>query len=382
MRAFLLLVACFQSEAPGEVQGTEPDGDPRTAAQEVPDEGASGFRLVVPAERSAAHASARCNDGTAAGFSLRRTDSDTWVVRVDGGFFCDDVRTPCSGRARRLTTARRGPGGPLQDGAEVSVPALGLFATDPVKNPLFHEANHAALHYCSSDLWLGDGAARQATTGSEEGWWFAGRSILEADLKTLVGLGMDPTDPDTRILIVGHSAGGMGVVGNLGLLTEVLGPAVQAGRVHVVLDGAWVPPQPLATTPKANRWGPLLPECEARMASSGRDPLACVFGSEWYPHWAESGIPVLVQQSGLDTTQLKAYAVPRDGLHAWRAGARDSLTDVAWLFSGGHRYHTVTFQDRLSVGPPSDPFSKLLRDFWAGEEPRRTVFRYAESAQE
>ena len=76
MRAFLLLVACFQSEPPREVEGTEPDGDPRTAAQEVPEDDASGFRLVVPAERSAAHASARCNDGTPAGFSLRRTDSE------------------------------------------------------------------------------------------------------------------------------------------------------------------------------------------------------------------------------------------------------------------------------------------------------------------
>ena len=47
MRAFLLLVACFQSEPPREVEGTEPDGDPRTAAQEVPEDDASGFRLVV-----------------------------------------------------------------------------------------------------------------------------------------------------------------------------------------------------------------------------------------------------------------------------------------------------------------------------------------------
>lgn len=382
MLSFLLLVACYRVEPASEEVSSNPPNevDIRSDVMEQPP--VDVFRLVVPAERSPEHAAAVCNNGDRASLSLRRTDSSTWVIRVDGGYFCDDDRTPCAGRARRLTSGRRVSDGLLGDGDVVSVPSVGLFSRSQGKNPLFHGANHAAFHYCSSDLWLGASTQRQDTSGADEGWWFSGRQIFESDLRALVELGMDPANPDTQILVVGHSAGGMGVIGNLSTLRTVLGPAIADGRVKVVLDGAWVPPQPLESTPRANRWGPLEEDCEGRVTESGGDPLSCVFGPEWYPHWKDSGLPVLVQQSGLDTTQLKAYSVPRDELPVWQRGALESLGSVDWLFSGGHRYHTLTFQERLAVGPPDGLFSDLLRDFWQGEDPRRVVFRYAEPRQE
>lgn len=349
---FTLLLACLAE--PSEVDEDE----------DVP----VGTALIKPAELDPKWAGAVCNDGTPFGLSVRTGESDTWVIRVAGGYLCDDNIAPCSEREKRLTTTPK----------PMDLPDEGLFSRDPVVNPSFHAANQVELHYCSSDLWLGVQGERTETTGSPDGWFFAGRANMRAALEVLAERhGLDDASGATEVLVVGSSAGGMGVTGNLDLLQEKLGKTRERGKLKVILDGAWVPPWDLEKTPKANRWGPLLQSCERDRTEAKKDLLSCVFGPVWYPYYAKAGVPVLIQQSALDTTQLRAYKIKGKGpLGVWKENAKASFEGVDWLYSGGFRYHIVAFGPKFSAGQQEQTFREVVDAFWAGGEPQRVLFRY------
>jgi hypothetical protein len=342
-----LVMACGSSD--------EPKASPEPAVQ-----------LVQPALVDPKWQRARCNDGTPFGMAVRRTSSDVWVIKVSGGFFCDDDKTLCSGRKPRLTTAP----------SEGAIRQVGLFSTDPAENPDFHDANQVVAAYCSSDLWLGAQAVRQETTGAAEGWYFSGRLNLQAGLEVLSehqGL----IDGASKILVVGDSAGGMGVVSNVPMLQRLFPKAVRSGDLKLIADGAWVPRQPdLSATPVANRWGAMHEGCVAEQTGRGLDPRNCVFGDVWYPHVRASGIPILVQQSALDSTQAQIYAFKGAGSAAWRKKTRASLSQVEWVFSGGFGYHTVAFDTKFGAGKPGRSFQEVLGRFWRGDPPEQVFFRY------
>jgi hypothetical protein len=338
------------------------------ARQSPPD--AVPFTVVKPAERDDRWTGARCNDGTPFALEVRDQGSDTWVVQVMGGFFCEDVAVPCAERRPNLTTTL-----PRPDGSSGQVRSHGLHALSKEENPDFHAANHVRLHYCSSDLWLGASTARQPTTGSADGWFFSGRVNFQAGLEWLASNGLEPAD---RVLLVGYSAGGAGVVGNLDRVSEVLPEASAAGRVKVVLDGSWIPTWAYDKMPDADRWGEVHPACAADHRSKGLDPGACIFGPAWWPAVSTGPFPILVALSGADATQLPAFGVdaPED-LARWRANARKSLEPLPWVFSGGSRYHVLAMDEKFaSFGPPGDPLSRLVGEFWRGEAPRQVFFGY------
>ena len=87
----------------------------------------------------------------------------------------------------------------------------GIFDVDPRRNP-FAGANLVQIAYCSSDAWVGDIAAADATALATTenmagpghlGWAFRGQAIVEATLAVLAadyGLG---SQPDTKLLFGG-----------------------------------------------------------------------------------------------------------------------------------------------------------------------------------
>ncbi len=353
-------------------------GSAPEAPEQTPPDAAVAIEMVKPALRDPKWSDARCNDGTPFGLSVRRAESDTWVIKVSGGYFCEDHISPCSERKKRLTTTPTHKNEVIADGAEHLIQELGLFSRDPDKNPDFHDANQVVLWYCSSDLWLGDQTERRESSGSPDGWYFSGRRNLAAAMEILVeryGL----QDGSAKVLVAGHSAGGMGVVSNLPLFEKHLPKARAGGDLKLVIDGAWVPRQPdLVATPIANRWGPLNEACTAALEAEGTDPRNCVFGDVWYPHVRNSMIPILVQQSALDTTQAGIYKFKGPGAKAWRDRARQSLEPVEWLFSGGFAYHTVIFEPKFNAGKPGRSFQEVVGRFWRDGEPERILFRYEE----
>ncbi|MBA2322381.1 MAG: hypothetical protein H0V89_14650 [Deltaproteobacteria bacterium] len=346
------------------------DGTPDTTrcvpAGQILEEVATG---VKPAERDAARwANARCNDGTPFSYLLRRTESKTWVVVFEGGFFCDDEKVPCATRKPRLTTTL-----PVDAGSRSAMQDDGVFSRKPEVNPTFHQANLVGAQYCSSDLWTGEDTERRPTSGSPEGWFFAGRHNARALIEGVVADGLDDADPETRVLVVGHSAGGAGVVANLDTIAELLPQTVKAGRLKMVLDGSWVPPQPTdEKLPNGAKWGALHPACHADAVKAKQAPARCVYGPKWWPYVEKSGIPVLVQIAGLDATQAPIFGVKGpEALEAWKADLRASLEGVPWVFSGGKRYHTLALDPEF-VQPSTDgSFREVLTRFWEGKPPER-----------
>ncbi|MEQ1566027.1 MAG: pectin acetylesterase-family hydrolase [Myxococcota bacterium] len=344
---------------------------PAPAAPPVATERPAAGIARKPARHAAKWDDARCNDGTAFGYAIR-PGSSTWVVNLEGGYFCDDDRVPCRERARRLTTTLAAPdGGPVRVGG-----GQGVLSPDPTVNPTFSDATWVEAHYCSSDLWLGDSTERRPTTGDPRGWYFSGRRNVEVLLESLREVdGLDETRPDVKILVVGSSAGALGVVGNFDQLVAAFPRAVAERRLAVVLDGGWViPPPPGVVTPNAAKWG--APE---RGCAAAGDPRRCVYGPSWWPFVSAAGVRVLVQISGADKSQIPNFGIDSpEELAEWRGRLRGSLESsrVPWVWSSATSYHLVATEERFGQGPPGRTFREVLDRFWADAPPEQVFVDY------
>jgi hypothetical protein len=235
--------------------------------------------------------------------------------------------------------------------------------------------------YCSSDLWLGDSTDRRPTTGDPDGWYFSGRENVRVLLEALRKLqGLDDGDDATRVLVVGSSAGGAGVVGNLDQIVAALPRTAAAGRLKVVLDGSWVPDLPPdLVLPDAAKWGPVHPACDKDLRARGEEPRRCVVGQVWWPYVAATGVPVLVQISGLDQTQTPVFGIDTpEERRSWRARVRAELDALpTWVVSGGNAYHVIATQEQFAVAPEgADAFRDVLDRFWSGAPPEKVFFAY------
>ena len=116
-----------------------------------------------------------------------------------------------------------------------------------MRRSAFAGANLVYAGYCSSDAWVGNIAAQDATTlkntknvAGTNGWAFKGQRIIEATLATLsthFGFG---AMPKTRLLFGGCSAGARGAMFNLDYIGGLVPSSVQ---VHGFLDSPlWCAP--------------------------------------------------------------------------------------------------------------------------------------------
>ena len=168
---------------------------------------------------------------------------------------------------------------------------------------MFHDVNFVVAHCCSSDFWLGEDAERQASSGDPEaGLFFAGRNNIDAMLESLKTMGLDDSDPENRMLIIGASAGGVGLVGNLDAFGAASPNGVEGGRVKAIHDGAWriKPPEAHAVFLAGDKWGPSHQACEAHKTSAAEAPNDFGYNAIVWPWINRSKIPTLVQMSSQD----------------------------------------------------------------------------------
>lgn len=131
----------------------------------------------------------------------------------------------------------------------VVVHMTGIFSVNPERNPMAG-ANLVQIGYCSSDAWVGNVAAKDATTLAQtknvagtDGWAFKGQRIIEATLATLSAHFAFGAMPRTRLLFGGCSAGARGAMFNLDFVPAMVPPGVQ---VRGFLDSPlWVDVEPL-----------------------------------------------------------------------------------------------------------------------------------------
>ncbi|MEZ4338355.1 MAG: pectin acetylesterase-family hydrolase [Sandaracinaceae bacterium] len=365
------------------------------------------WELVRPAERDPRWSDARCNDGT--GFDLLyrpgAPGSRLWVIWLQGGGFGDDVAFPTAERAALLTSATA-----LDDGVRGPLPAIehGIFGSAAL-NPDFADAHMVYAHYCSSDLWSGQGTERRPVMNVDGGYYFAGRHNVRATFEILrQRYGLDDGDDGLRVLFGGESAGNIGSAQTADLAAAQLPRTTATGRLRYLGDGAWLVDPPadmpdlfLGDSPYAD--AELLDRAidywDAAPLSTCPSTLRgeCYLGRGWYPGLVSLGIPAAVATSNMDEVVLGLRGICTEscgtpgrvcydgctslddgGYEDWRASYRDDWTaeGVEWLFAWGSVEHTAALVDDRWNGPlgSPEPLRGFVADFFFDRTPPRQVF--------
>ncbi|XP_037721969.1 palmitoleoyl-protein carboxylesterase NOTUM isoform X2 [Drosophila subpulchrella] len=287
-----------------------------------------------------------CNDGTHAGFYLRKQPSSKkWIVFLEGGWHCFDVRS-CRARwmrLRHLMTSSQWP-----ETRDVG----GILSPHPEENPYWHSANHVLIPYCSSDSWSGT-RTEPDTSDRENSWRFMGALILRQVIAELIPVGLGRV-PGGELLLVGSSAGGLGVMLNLDRIRDFL---VNEKKLQVtvrgVSDSGWFldrepyTPAAVASSEAVRQgwklWQGLLPE-ECTKAHP-TEPWRCYFGYRLYPTLKT---PLFVFQWLFDEAQMRADNVgapvtPQQWnyIHEMGGALRSSLDNVSAVFAPSCIGHAV-----------------------------------------
>jgi hypothetical protein len=338
---------------PGGDGGTLP-GEPAVGCVDSATDGA----LQIPAvyeRRTVANAAARnaiCNDGSPAVYYVRRgagCGAKRWIVALEGGGSCNTV-DECRARAVALKSSKNAPD---------TMTFGGILSEDPKINPDFFSANAAFINYCSSDNWVGERPASAASDGLA----FRGHDIFQAvleDLEQSALTGATPLKDSAELLLVGSSAGGLGVLGN----ADALAARYPALRVRALADAGWVaninsfgsatqPPAPSSSefdarfvywnaTPDAS--------CAAAEKPLGRCGVAPIL----FPYLKT---PLFVHQDQSDPVQLKMLGAPKANTSPEAAtyatnfatAIRTSLAVTSGAFSPNAGDHGIVFKPEFAT---------------------------------
>ncbi|KAH8269999.1 hypothetical protein KR018_001992 [Drosophila ironensis] len=287
-----------------------------------------------------------CNDGTHAGFYLRKQPSSKkWIVFLEGGWHCFDLRS-CRARwmrLRHLMTSSQWP-----ETRDVG----GILSPHPEENPYWHNANHVLIPYCSSDSWSGT-RTEPVTQDPENSWRFMGALILRQVIAELIPVGLGRV-PGGELLLVGSSAGGLGVMLNLDRIRDFL---VNEKKLQItvrgVSDSGWFldrepyTPAAVASSEAVRQgwklWQGLLPDDCTKAHPT--EPWRCYFGYRLYPTLKT---PLFVFQWLFDEAQMRADNVgapvtPQQWnyIHEMGGALRSSLDNVSAVFAPSCIGHAV-----------------------------------------
>lgn len=305
----------------------------------------------VMEKRTVENATARnaiCNDGTPAVYYIRRGTScgaKRWVLGLEGGGSCNTL----------AECAARGPGLRGTSGAAPSKNGTGILSPDAAANPDFFTANAVYVEYCSSDNWAGHRPA-SADTGN---FAFYGKDIVAAVLEDLAKT--DGMADAQEVLLVGSSAGGLGVLAN----ADALQARLPKARVRAVDDAGWVA-DILSFAPTGSSGQPSYTEFDARFAywSAQVDASCaaaetthlgkCSIGTTIFPQLT---VPLFVHQDQRDPIQLKMLGLEAASnqaernayLNTFRAAITSSLGPVTGVFSPRAGDHGLVFSNDFNV---------------------------------
>ncbi|XP_065086521.1 palmitoleoyl-protein carboxylesterase NOTUM [Ochlerotatus camptorhynchus] len=293
-----------------------------------------------------------CNDGSQAGFYLRKSPgSRRWVVFFEGGWHCYDHKS-CRARwlkLRHLMTSAQWP-----ETRDVG----GLLSPVPSENPYWYNANHVFVPYCSSDSWSGT----KVKPETRDGLRFMGSLIVRQVIADLIPLGLGHSQ-GADLLMAGSSAGGLGVMLNLDKVRSFL-QNEKGLKVSVrgVSDSGWfLDREPYTAGAVAaseavrqgwRMWDGALPQ--ACVAEHPKEPWRCYFGHRLYNTLKA---PLFVFQWLFDEAQMRADHVgapvtPQqwDYIHDMGGALRESLNNVTAVFAPSCIGHSVlTKRDWMNI---------------------------------
>ncbi|XP_015599899.1 palmitoleoyl-protein carboxylesterase NOTUM isoform X2 [Cephus cinctus] len=281
-----------------------------------------------------------CNDGSQAGFYLRKSHgSKRWIIFLEGGLYCYD-HTSCRRRwlkLRHLMTSTQWP---------VTREVGGLLSANPEKNPFWWNANHVCVPYCTSDIWSGTRAS------PNDMFSFMGAEIVSQVVRDLIPLGLENA---SSLMLAGSSAGGTGVMLNLDHVHNLIHH--ELGLKHIAIrgisDSGWFldrapySPNDLSPTDVARKgmelWKARMPHnCAARHV---HEPWKCYFGYRLYPTLTA---PLFVFQWLFDEEQMSADNVGApvtkqqwDYIHKMGDSLRQTFENVTAVFAPSCISHVV-----------------------------------------
>ncbi|XP_055610395.1 palmitoleoyl-protein carboxylesterase NOTUM [Uranotaenia lowii] len=305
-----------------------------------------------------------CNDGSQAGFYLRKSPgSRRWVVFFEGGWHCYDHKS-CRARwlkLRHLMTSAQWP-----ETRDVG----GLLSPLPSENPYWYNANHVFVPYCSSDSWSGT----KVKPDTRDGLRFMGSLIVRQVIADLIPLGLGHSQ-GADLLMAGSSAGGLGVMLNLDKVRNFLqGEKGLKVSVRGVSDSGWFldrepyTPGAVAASEAVRQgwkmWNGALPE--SCVAEHPKEPWRCYFGHRLYNTLRS---PLFVFQWLFDEAQMRADHVgapvtPQqwDYIHDMGGALRESLNNVTAVFAPSCIGHSVlTKRDWLNIKIDDISLAEALR---------------------
>lgn len=288
-----------------------------------------------------------CNDGSPGIYYVRRgtgCGATRWVIGLEGGGSCNTA-DECAARAHGLTSSV---------GKPATLTLHGILDADGAANPDFFTANVVYVDYCTSDNWAGHRAASADTNG----FAFRGADLLRAalqDLRDPAISGPDHLGTATEVLLVGSSAGGLGVVANADRLSAAL-PAV---RVRAVNDAGWVADL-LSDPPAGQSAQPSYVEFDARFAYWAAlpddscaalepdHPGRCSIGPTVFPRLTT---PLFVHEDQRDPVQLAMLGGSMDPAYKaqFAAAIASSLAPVTGVFSPRAGDHGLVFSTSFGV---------------------------------
>ena len=297
--------------------------------------------------------SVTCNDGSRAGYYIRRNyQSKRWIVFLEGmflfnlftqikdlkyiyiigGMICHNEQSCNERMAREQYLMSSNNWGP-----EKSVG--GILSADPEENPYYSDANHVFVPYCSSDSWSG-------TKKDSQGLTFMGRLIVQEVIKELSsyqGLLFGQ-----ELFLAGSSAGAIGVLLNVDFVAQLVQPNV---AVRGIVDSGW-----FLDNQESNRFLHDLKEGIKMWEAHVNDDCARNYPEELYQCYLGYKVhpfiksPLFIFQWQFDSFQLHAenVAVPTSPdpaqwnfIHTIGANLRKSFKDIDHVFSPACIEHTA-----------------------------------------
>ncbi|KAK2579611.1 hypothetical protein KPH14_010902 [Odynerus spinipes] len=278
-----------------------------------------------------------CNDGSQAGFYLRKSHgSKRWIIFLEGGWYCYDHKS-CRNRwlkLRHLMTSTQWP-----ETRDVG----GLLSANPEENPFWWNANHVFVPYCTSDSWSGTRAS------PNDMFSFMGAEIVSQVVRDLIPLGLENA---SSLLLAGSSAGGTGVMLNLDHVQNLV-HRLKHIAIRGVSDSGWfldrAPYSPNGLSPVdavhkgMELWKARMPHnCVVKHPD---EPWRCYFGYRLYPTLTA---PLFVFQWLFDEAQMSADNVGApvtkqqwDYIHKMGDSLRQTFENVTAVFAPSCISHSV-----------------------------------------
>ncbi|CAG9860709.1 unnamed protein product [Phyllotreta striolata] len=282
-----------------------------------------------------------CNDGSQAGFYLRRSHSSTkWIIFLEGGWYCYDAHS-CRNRwlkQRHYMTSSKWP-----ETRDVG----GILSPNPKENPFWFNANHVFIPYCTSDSWSGT-----KPPSPRDMFSFMGSFVIRQVIRDVIPLGLENS---TDLLLTGSSAGGTGVMLNLDYVKELLHDELELTQINVrgVTDSGWfLDRTPYAPTTKPaveairkgmEMWRGKVPRrCREEYSN---EPWRCYFGYRLYPTLKSELFVVqwLFDEAQMDVDNVGAPVTKQqwDYIHKMGDSLRHSFENVSAVFAPSCISHSM-----------------------------------------